>query len=284
MNKLLFLLAGVLVLLLQGCTQTAEQPAQSPATLDRCCTDMEDYPRWFVDVSRLIAPQLGGVLGNISWRDGHLKSRQSARTAILASLEPLDIIMVSSKGRTSGRVIPGLFGHAAIYLGTQSELQDLGVWTSNAVKPHAADIRNGMVFIEADQKGVHLSPPSVTLNTDRVAILRPQLRTIGQKRAAARGYFRAVGSDFDFLFDVDSPDCTFCTELIHRVMPVLDLPIQSIYGVRTIMPDRVVVAALRGEVPLKLIAYIKADLNTWRPASGKALARDIATTWSRRQR
>ncbi|MEP3437034.1 MAG: YiiX/YebB-like N1pC/P60 family cysteine hydrolase [Hoeflea sp.] len=244
---------------------------------------MEDYPRWFVDVSRVFAPQVGTVLSHIAWRGGYLKSKQAAQNAILSSLQPLDIVLVSSKGRTSGQLIPGLFGHAAIYLGTQSQMQDLGVWTSAAIKPHAADVENGKIFIEADQKGVHLSPASIVLNTDRVAILRPEFSTNMRRREIIRDYFRFIGADFDFLFDVDSPDCTFCTELIHRVMPELDLSIQDIYGVRTIIPDRVAVAAIRHEVGLSLVGYIKADLKTWRQASGKALAEDIAVTWFKRQ-
>jgi hypothetical protein len=88
--------------------------------------------------------------------------------------------------------------------------------------------------------------------------------------------------DFDFLFDVESPDCTFCTELVHRVMPELNLPIQTLYGVRTILPDRVAVAALRGETGLRLIGYIKADRSGWRQASAREMADDIAETWSRR--
>ncbi|MBC7283347.1 YiiX/YebB-like N1pC/P60 family cysteine hydrolase [Hoeflea sp.] len=285
LNPLVLMTLLVLILAAQGCTQSASRPTantSSQPTLARCCTDMEDYPRWFVDVSRAIGPPLGTVLSHITWRSGHLRSKQAAQKAILAEIRPLDIVLVSSKGRKSGQVIPGLFGHAAIYLGTRAELEELGVWTSAEVKPHAAGIRADLIFIEADAKGVHLSPSSVVLNTDRVAILRPALRSPARRRQVARAYFDAIGTDFDFLFDVDSPDCTFCTELIHRVMPELTLPVQEIYGVRTILPDRVAVAALRYESDLEFVDYIKAAPDTWRQASGQTLADDIAAIWSNR--
>lgn len=283
----LILIAMLLVcLVVQGCTRTPGDQATGASDrpgLTGCCTDMEDYPRWFVDVSRMVAPSLGTVLSHVVWRDGHLKSKQAAQKAILAEIRPLDIVLVSSKGRKSGQTIPGLFGHAAIHLGTQEELKALGLWSSAEVRPHAAGIEAGRTFIEADAKGVHLSPPSVVLNTDRVVILRPAFTSLVRRRQVARAYFDAIGTDFDFLFDVDTPDCTFCTELIHRIMPELKLPVQEIYGVRTILPDRVAVAALRRESGLEFVDYIKADATTWQQAPGQTLAEDIATTWSERR-
>ena len=97
---------------------------------------MEDYPPWFVDMARTVAPPLGTVLSHVAWRSGYLKSKQAAQTAILDVLQPLDIVLVSSKGKRSGQMIPGLFGHAAVYLGTQQELQRLGLWSSPKVQPH----------------------------------------------------------------------------------------------------------------------------------------------------
>lgn len=285
LNPLVLIVLLVLTMAAQGCTQSVPDRTANPTSqsgLAQCCTDMEDYPRWFVDVSRTVAPPLGTMLSHVAWRSGHLKSKQDAQDAILAEIRPLDIVLVSSKGRKSGQTIPGLFGHAAIYLGTRSELEKLGVWSLAEVRPHAVGIEANRIFIEADAKGVHLSPPSVVLNTDRVVILRPALTSLARRRQVARAYFDAIGTDFDFLFDVDSPDCTFCTELIHQVMPELKLPVQEIYGVRTILPDRVAVAALRRESGLGFVAYIKADANTWRQASGQTLADDIAATWSER--
>jgi len=285
-GKVVLGLLMAVILVMQGCTQLASGPIAAeptPTSLTDCCTDLEDYPRWFVDVSRTVAPQLGTFLSHVTWRGGHLRSKQAAQKAILAEIRPLDIVLVSSKGRKSGQVIPGLFGHAAIYLGSQAELMELDVWTSAEVKPHSAGIQSNRIFVEADARGVHLSTSSVVLNTDRVVVLRPTFHSSARRREVARAYFSAIGMDFDFLFDVDSPDCTFCTELIHRVMPELDLPIQQVYGIRTILPDRVALAALRGEAGLDLIDYVKADRDTWRQASSRELADDIATLWSTRK-
>ncbi|MDP2118814.1 MAG: YiiX/YebB-like N1pC/P60 family cysteine hydrolase [Hoeflea sp.] len=275
-----------LTLAAQGCMRSAPAPtaaAPSQATLARCCTDMEDYPRWFVDMARTVAPVLGTVLSHAAWRSGHLKSKQAAQDAVMDVLQPLDIVLVSSKGRGSGRLIPGLFGHAAIYLGTEQDLQRLGISASPEVKPHLARIRSGHVFIEADAKGVHLSPSSIVLNTDAVAILRPHFDSLQQRRRTALDFVATLGMRFDFLFNVDSTDCTFCAELIHRVMPQLDLPITEIYGVRTIMPDSLAVSAIRKQHGLVLVGYVKGDRKGWRQASMADLIRDIGRDWARRQ-
>jgi len=275
-----------LILLVQGCAQIDTGDAHlkpAKASLQACCTNMEEYPRWFVDMARTAAPALGTVLSHVAWRSGYLKSRQAAQDAVLDVLEPLDIVLVSSKGRRSGQMIPGLFGHAAIYLGTEQELRQLGVWASPKVQSHAKTVRNGHVFIEADARGVHLSKPAIVLNTDAVAILRPRFTGQSQRRRTALDFFASLGMRFDFLFDVDSPDCTFCTELIHRVMPHLDLPIMEIYGVRTIMPDSVAVSAIRKRGKLAFVGYVRANREGWSQASIGDLANDIGRNWAARQ-
>lgn len=270
----------------QGCSQTSVADADmkpAKASLRACCTNMEEYPRWFVDVARTVAPALGTALSHVAWRAGYLKSKRSAQDAVMDVLQPLDIVLVSSKGRRSGQMIPGLFGHAATYLGTEEELKRLGILQSPKVKPYLARIRSGHVFIEADANGVHLSPPSIVLNTDAVAILRPQFSSLKQRRKSALDLFDSMGMRFDFLFDVETPDCTFCTELIHRTMPQLDLPITEIYGVRTIMPDSVAVSAIRKGHGLVFVGYVKGDRKGWRQASMADLVTDIGRDWARRQ-
>jgi hypothetical protein len=287
LRRVLLVLLLSLTAFVQGCNQISTgnarlKPAQ--ASLHACCTNMEEYPRWYVEMARTVAPALGTVLSHVAWRSGYLKSKPAAQDAIMDILQPLDIVLVSSKGRRSGQMIPGLFGHAAVYVGTEQELQRLGIWASSKVQPHAAKIRSGHVFIEADADGVHLSPASIVLNTDAVAILRPRFTGLKQRRKTALDFFSAMGMKFDFLFDVDSPDCTFCTELIHRVMPQLDLPIMEIYGVRTIMPDSLAVSAIRRKPNLAVVGYIKGDRNGWRQASVGDLAKDIGQNWADRQR
>ncbi|MCO6406986.1 YiiX/YebB-like N1pC/P60 family cysteine hydrolase [Hoeflea alexandrii] len=281
-------LALLLILgsLLQGCTgigTTDKGVKPARASLQACCTSMEDYPRWYVDMARTVAPALGTVLSHVSWRSGYLRSKQAAQEAVMDVLQPLDIVLVSSKGKRSGQMIPGLFGHAAIYLGTEQELRYLGIWSAPEVEPHHAKIRAGQVFIEADAEGVHLSRPSIVLNTDAVAVLRPRIANIERRRRTAVDFFAAMGMKFDFLFDVDSPDCTFCTELIHRTMPQLDLPIMEIYGVRTIMPDSVAVSAIRRRGgTLAFVGYVKADRSNWKQGSIGELANDIGSHWADR--
>ena len=285
-RRMVLVLVLSIMAFVQGCSRTGDAEAKmepARASLRACCTNMEEYPRWFVDMARTVAPALGTVLSHVAWRTGYLKSKRAAQDAIMDVLQPLDLVLVSSKGRRSGQMIPGLFGHAAIYLGTEEELRRLGILQSPKVTPHLGKIRNGHVFIEADARGVHLSPRSIVLNTDAVAILRPQFGSLNQRRKTALDLFATMGMKFDFLFNVDTPDCTFCTELIHRTMPQLDLPITEIYGVRTIMPDSVAVSAIRKRHGLVFVGYVKGDRTGWRQAPMADLVTDIGRDWAKRQ-
>lgn len=68
-----------------------------------CCIDIEPerLPPLLVASIEPAAPIIGRVIGNIAWRDGHL-ARADARHHVEAELRPLDIVVVSSKGRLSG--------------------------------------------------------------------------------------------------------------------------------------------------------------------------------------
>ena len=71
----------------QGCSQSGlgdKDMKPAKASLRVCCTNMEEYPRWYVDMARTIAPALGTVLSHVAWRSGYLKSKRSAQDAIKA--------------------------------------------------------------------------------------------------------------------------------------------------------------------------------------------------------
>lgn len=264
------------VALLSAC---AYGPAKTQADAGRCCAEAERQPRWLVAMVEPAAPVVGQVVGYISWRSGYL-SEPGIQERIVAGLQPLDLVFVSSKGRLSGHTIPGLFQHAAIYLGTERDLRALGMWSHPVVAPHHDAIRRGAVFIEADMKGVHLSSPSVVLNTDRAVTLRPQIATQGWRQRALATLFNELGNGFDFNFDAGQPDRLFCLELACRAMPELRLPRDMVYGRETIIPDRAIYEAARGHLRLRFVDYVVGDGRNVRRAGRAALTADIAGKWS----
>lgn len=269
-------LALAAMLLLAAC---AHQDPPGGSQAGRCCGgDAERQPDWLVAVAEPLAPALGRIVGHIAWRRGYL-SDPAAQAEILSELQPLDVVFVSSKGRLSGHTIPGLFQHAAVYVGSEADLRALGMWSHPAVVPHREAIRRGAVFIEADMRGVHLSPASVVLNTDRMAATRPRIGTPRWKQRAVATLFGDLGRPFDFSFDATRPERLFCAELVCRAMPELRLPRDTVYGRETIIPDRIAYESALGRSRLAFRRYVAADADGRREGSRGTLAADIRRAW-----
>jgi hypothetical protein len=272
----------VMMLAVSGCLSLPQDNAanEKAATLPTCCKNAERQPQWLVDLVRPIAPGLGTAIGNVTWRKGYILSREDAHQAIRAEIRPLDIVVVSSKGRMSGHTIPGLFGHALIYIGTEAELRAVGIWDHPDIRRFQKDITAGKVFLEADYQGVHLSLEHRALNTDRVVVLRPRVGSGTRRNKALRDYFASVGMPFDFQFDLDTPERTFCTELINVVMPEQHLPINRLYGTRMILPEELPASALNGRSALTLVSYTRATPKGWERVGPADLQSDIAAAWA----
>jgi hypothetical protein len=263
--------------LLAGCAQRAmvvEQPS-----LSNCCVDNETRPEWLIRVAEPVAPLVGRIIGHIAWRRGYLDDT-NASALIMARLKPLDIVLISSKGRLSGNTIPGLFHHTGVYLGGESELRRLGIWNSPALRDHQDAIRSGARFIEADHEGVHLSTPERVFDTDRVVIIRPSIPVSNWRARSALRFFEQVGNSFDFRFDISTPDAQFCVELICDAIPELGLPRQLVYGRPTIIPDTLAAELFRGNHRLRFVAYVRGQADGFEFGSRDQLAEDLAVHWS----
>ncbi|WP_158306643.1 YiiX/YebB-like N1pC/P60 family cysteine hydrolase [Polymorphum gilvum] len=247
-----------------------------------CCADPERYPRLLVAGLDPLAPLFGRGVAHVHLRRGHLADRAEARDFVVSRLRPLDLIAFSSKGRLSGNLIPGHFGHFGLYLGSEKELRALGIWDTDAVRPHQARVREGATLVESDYKGVHLATPEEIFNTDAVAVLRPRLYTTAQRRRIALALFGHLGTRFDYRFDLREDACLFCAELIHHVMPELRLPVREVYGRPMILPDEVVDAVRTGDNRrLSLVLYVKSAGNGWQRADARDLGTDLVAAWSR---
>lgn len=265
----------VAMTLLSACVH---DPGQAPAGASGCCADAERQPRWLIAAAEPFAPVVGEIVGPITWRQGYLAD-EATQDQIVAGLRPLDVVVVSSKGRLTGRLIPGLFQHATIYVGSESELRALGMWSHPSVVPHREAIRRGARFIEADRKGVHLSPPSGILNTDRAVTLRPRIATPGWRQRSVATLFGELGTGFDFNFDAGRSDRLFCAELVCHAMPELRLPRDKVYGRDTIIPDRVVYEAARGNPRLRFVSYVAGSRSGIRTPGRTELLDDLLKAW-----
>ncbi len=276
--------AGLLLISVAACAST--QPigsadiALNGTALEGCCRETEPYPPVLVALIEPFAPLLGNIVGGSVLRPGYL-AQPEPQIAVVKLAQPLDVVVLSSKGRASGNTIPGMYGHLAIYLGTEAELRALGMWNAPAIAPYQADIRAGATFIESDRYGVHLSSPEIVLDTDRILLLRPQLASNARRRNVVADLAARLGMKFDYHFDNATLDELYCAELVATVMPELNMPTRTIYGRQTILPDDVAAQAAVQRSNLRFTAYFRGEAEGWNRADRAALVSDLAEYWQR---
>lgn len=223
------------------------------------------------------APVFGRIASLIRWRNGYLHRHQDAKAYLRKKLRPLDLVLVSSRGKATHRLLPGTFIHVAVYLGTEKELRALGLWKDKTVQAHADAIKAGDIFIEAVSGGVRLASTDEVLNVDQAIVLRPSVAAPERKRALLRHFFSEIGTGFDFRFDAGDDERLFCAELANHVLANQDIPLREVYGRTAIVPDDIVASALDGKSRLRFAAYVSADREGWTAGNKADLKRDYFT-------
>lgn len=245
------------------------------STTSRDKNEVGAYPPWLISVVEPAAPAIGMAISQVQWRHGYLDTNTGTLDHVRPKIRPLDVFLFSNKGRLSGHTGAGVFGHSAVYLGSERELKSMGLWNDPAVVPHHDAIRRGLSIVESGQAhGTTLTPVSRLVETDRLVVLRPQIGE-SRKRAAIVRLFSLVGSRFDHNYRLDESERVFCTELIDLGIPDLRLPRRATYGREIILPDDVALKAVSGDGRLRFVGYLRADREGWESAGPASLAADI---------
>ncbi|MEQ9404572.1 MAG: YiiX/YebB-like N1pC/P60 family cysteine hydrolase [Cyclobacteriaceae bacterium] len=212
----------------------------------------------------MVSGLFGNTVGLFESRKGKLYQNEEAMKNIRSKLKPLDILLEKTPFRLTDKLIPGHFGHVAIWTGTKAELIDAGIWNDMHVEPYAdkigsqadPDSRNEKQIIEALRSGVQLSSLEDFMNIDDFAILRPVFKEAAEerKKEALIMAFRQLGKKYDFNFDVNTTDKIVCSELAYVSFPSIDWPTEKTLGRYSISPDNVAKLAWNN-VPLELVVF-----------------------------
>ncbi len=243
-----------------------------------CCSNVEPYPGWIGRAGLAMSSTLGRVAAVVVYRDGHLMSFPEATSYLARHLQPLDLIAIQSDGHLSHAMLPGKFGHIAVYLGSEAELRALGLWEHPAIAAQHDLLKNSRAILEADRKGVHLATFRSLYDADSMALLRPQL-TEAKRLSALKKMVSQIGTPFDFRFDAEDGTRLFCAELIAQAIPELQLPQCEAYGRFTILPDQVAYLATANEGQLSLEAYAYASEESWEKGDAASLRKSLDLAW-----
>ena len=267
------------MMLLTACVAVPDDPPNPTAETGpapSCCSRTERYPAALVHLVELGAPVIVPIVGSIEFRKGWLESHPVAEAYIAERLRPLDIVAVVAGGRAS--LVPGLFDHVALYIGDEADMRALGLWDHPALRPWRDRLRSEPILVEAHRSGVRVQRLDQVIDVDSVAVLRPALRKAERREAVVRA-LDLVGTPFDFRFDVSTPECLFCTEMVMRAIPQLRVPARRAYGRPTVLPDEMARMALLHGSGLSLASYVTATRMDWRAASPGDLEQALETAW-----
>jgi len=198
---------------------------------------------------------------------------QAVVDEIAALLQPGDIMLEKKTGTVPDLLIPGYWGHTALWLGSDEYLQRAGVYDSGRNKvsyfeanEHRKYIAQGRCVLEAVFTGVILNNLRHFTYCNAVAVLRLKDRYVpaGQTREQAlatilkRGLYHA-GQDYDFWFNVNSHNRIVCSELVFQAFPkTITWPTVNLINRPTISPDNV--ACLAGptdEFPFEVVYFVE---------------------------
>lgn len=196
----------------------------------------------------------GNTMGLVETRKGKLYDKPSVEGIVEGNLKAGDILLEKTPFRLTDTVIPGHWGHAAIWVGTEMELRQLGIWNHPVVKEYHDQLRTGYIIVEALRSGVQLSDLKHFLNVDDVAVLRDAFLSKQQRAEHIIRALRQVGKSYDFNFDVETTDRIVCSELIYAVFTNIQWPTERTLGRNTISPDHVASKALSNG-PLSLVLF-----------------------------
>ncbi len=191
----------------------------------------------------------GNALGLVETRRGKLDRRPEVVARVGRALRAGDILLEKTPFRLTDTFIPGHWGHAAIWVGTEAELRELGIWDHPAVRPHQADIRAGRGVVEALRSGVEMNRLERFLNIDDLAVLRGRGLPAERRAEAILQTLRQVGKAYDFNFDAETTDRVFCSKLVYLAYGDLGWPTSRILGRVTVSPDNIAERAV-GNGPL----------------------------------
>ncbi|PKO85842.1 MAG: Poxvirus G6 [Betaproteobacteria bacterium HGW-Betaproteobacteria-12] len=190
----------------------------------------------------------GNAVGLVESRRGKLDAQPQVIEKVAGAVQAGDILLEKTPFRLTDAFIPGHWGHAAVWVGSEAELRDLGIWEHPVVRPHQARIREGRGVIEALRGGVKMNTLAHFVNVDDLAVLRPRTATPAERIKVVLQALRQVGKAYDFNFDVESTDRIVCSELVYHAYGDIRWPTARHLGRSTVSPDNIAVLAT-GEGP-----------------------------------
>ena len=203
----------------------------------------------------LFSMVFGNAVGLVESRKGKLYRKTVVTGQLHKTLQAGDILLEKTPFRLTDKLIPGYWGHAAVWVGTEKELRQLGIWDNPLVVRYHEQIRQGRGVVEALRSGVEMNPLEQFMNIDSVGVLRKPTVNAAERSKVILQALRQVGKPYDFNFDVESKGKVYCSKLVYLTYSGIEWPTKKSLGRTTFTPDDVAAKALSGDFQLILFYH-----------------------------
>lgn len=164
------------------------------------------------------------------------KVTPEVRESIAGFLQAGDVLVTRHRKALTNLLLPGFWPHAAFYIGTPAQRNEIGV-SSDLANQRLVD--DDVCVLEALKDGAQLRPLTETLAVDAFVVLRPNLSGGSIARAVERAIAHE-GKMYNFDFDFFSSDRLVCTEVVYRAYDGLEdlrFPLQERAGRKTLSAE-----------------------------------------------
>jgi len=176
----------------------------------------------------------------------HGKSQQKRNASLLIPyLQPFDIILMKSPRHLTDKLVPGYFGHAAIWLGPEI-MKELELLDKTKTGRHKSSISEKSI-VEALRTGVRLSSAEEFSDGDDFLVLRLKELPEDRKKTILDNISKQLHKEYDFNFDVESPEALSCTELVYLSYDFIDWQVRYTWSRYYISPDDLPLTAIKSE-------------------------------------
>jgi uncharacterized protein YycO len=160
---------------------------------------------------------------------------------LMPHLEPYDIILQKSRNRLTDKIIPGYFGHTAIYMGDS-------------------------LFAEALHEGVVLNGPFRFCEGDSYLVIRAKNLTEQQKAHIKDMVQRQMGKSYDYQYDAELTYQITCSELAYIAFDFIPWQTSKLFGRHTFSPDDVAATVLNCD-QLEFVVYFDKKRTVVKPSN-----------------
>ncbi len=216
-----------------------------------------------VQTSHIFSKAFGLSADLFQSREGHLKNMSRTEYGRLAgNMKPLDVLLQKSRSRLTDKLVPGHYSHVGLWVGTEGELKELGVWEklpdlyqkakekyAYRGPPFQKTVRNGKHLIEALALGVQLHSLQHFLDADDLVVLRPvpcgkqepgseTCLTREKKSEYLVNAFLQIGKNYDFSLNFNSDSELVCSEVAYWTFVDFDIKTDRAMGKHYVRPDQ----------------------------------------------